>query len=303
VADIAPLLELRNLRAGYGTIDVLHGVDLVLEAGQVYALLGPNGAGKSTTMLMALGVQRPTSGTALVAGRRYTDLRAPMHEVGALLDARATHPARTGRNHLTALATSNGISSRRVDEVLELVGLTTVAGKRTGTYSLGMSQRLGIAGALLGDPPILLLDEPVNGLDPSGITWIRTLLRDLAAEGRTVVISSHLMSEMELTADHLVVVGRGRLIADMSLEAFVVGSAPASVLVRADRPDFAAALRIAGATVLAEPDGTLLVSGMDADRVGRLALAEQVAVSELRTHRASLEEAFMAMTNESVEYR
>ena len=297
------MIELRNLTKRFGASTAVDDLTCTFEPGRVTGFLGPNGAGKSTTMLMALGVQRPTSGTALVAGRRYTDLRAPMHEVGALLDARATHPARTGRNHLAALATSNGISSRRVDEVLELVGLTTVAGKRTGTYSLGMGQRLGIAGALLGDPPILLLDEPVNGLDPSGITWIRTLLRDLAAEGRTVVISSHLMSEMELTADHLVVVGRGRLIADTSLEDFVVGSAPASVLVRVDRPDFAAALRIAGATVLEEPNGSLLVSGMGADDVGRLALAERVAVSELRTHRASLEEAFMAMTHESVEYR
>jgi ABC-2 type transport system ATP-binding protein len=269
--------------------------------GQVTGFLGPNGAGKTTTMLMTLGLQRPTAGSALVAGRRYTDLPVPMREVGALLDARATHPSRSGRNHLLALAVSNGLPRRRVDEVLDTVGLTAVAGKAAGTYSLGMSQRLGIAGALLGDPPVLLFDEPVNGLDPGGIAWVRTLMRDLAVEGRTVVVSSHLMSEMELTADHLVVIGRGRLIADTSLDDFLAGSSR-DLVVRASSAGFAETLREAGATVVEHDEGGLVVTGLDAYAVGKLALTSGTVLTELAPRQSSLEEVFMAMTSDSVEF-
>jgi ABC-2 type transport system ATP-binding protein len=253
-------------------------------------------------MLMTLGLQRPTAGSALLGGRRYRDLPVPMREVGALLDARAVHHSRSGRNHLQALATSNGLPRRRVDEVLDLVGLGAVAGKAAGTYSLGMSQRLGIAGALLGDPPILLFDEPVNGLDPSGIAWARTLMRDLAAEGRTVVVSSHLMSEMEQTADHLVVIGQGRLIADTSLTEFLASQAAEDVLVRAADSGFAETLRGAGATVVTQGDGGLLVGGIDAYAVGKLALVSGTVLTELSPRRSSLEEVFMAMTADSVEF-
>jgi ABC-2 type transport system ATP-binding protein len=284
------MIELRGLTKHFGATTAVDDLTCTFRPGLVTGFLGPNGAGKTTTMLMTLGLQRPTSGTALVAGRRYADLPAPMREVGALLDARATHKARTG------------LPRRRVDEVLEQVGLSAVAGKRTGTYSLGMSQRLGIAGALLGDPAILVFDEPINGLDPSGIAWARKLMRGLAAEGRTVVVSSHLMSEMELTADHLVVIGRGKLIADTSLEAFVVGSVPRDLLVRADDPHFAAMLRDEGATVEEQPDGALVVSGLDAHGVGRLALARQTVLTELTPQRSSLEQVFMAMTEQSVEF-
>ncbi|MFC7531610.1 ABC transporter ATP-binding protein [Actinoplanes sp. GCM10030250] len=296
------MIELRGLTKRFGATTAVDDLTCAFRPGLVTGFLGPNGAGKTTTMLMTLGLQRPTSGTALVAGKRYTDLPAPMREVGALLDARATHPARTGHDHLLALALSNGLPRRRAGEVLERVGLSSVAGKRTGTYSLGMSQRLGIAGALLGDPAILVLDEPINGLDPSGIAWVRNLMRGLAAEGRTVVVSSHLMSEMELTADHLVVIGRGKLIADTSLEEFVAGSVPRDLVVRADDPHFAAKLRAEGATVTEQPDGSLVVSGLDGHGVGRLALAQQVILTELTPQRSSLEQVFMAMTEQSLEF-
>jgi ABC-2 type transport system ATP-binding protein len=297
------MIELRGLTKRFGATAAVRDLTCTFRPGTVTGFLGPNGAGKTTTMLMTLGLHRPTSGEALVGGRRYTDLAAPMREVGSLLDARAAHPARTGRDHLLALALSNGLPRRRVDEVLDEVGLTAVAGKRTGGYSLGMSQRLGIAGALLGDPAILLLDEPINGLDPSGIAWARNLMRRLAAEGRTVVVSSHLMSEMELTADHLVVIGRGRLIADTPLAAFVAGSAPGVLLVRAGTPHFAEMLRAEGATVAEQPDGALRVSGLGAGAVGRIALARQAVLTELTPQRGSLEEVFMSLTEQSVEYR
>jgi len=296
------MIELRGLTKRYGDTTAVADLTCTFRPGLVTGFLGPNGAGKTTTMLMTLGLQRPTSGSALLGGRRYRDLPVPMREVGALLDARAVHHSRSGRNHLLALAAGNGLPRRRVDEVLELVGLTAVAGKAAGTYSLGMSQRLGIAGALLGDPPILLFDEPVNGLDPSGIAWARTLMRDLAAEGRTVVVSSHLMSEMEQTADHLVVIGKGRLIADMSLAEFLASQAAGGVLVRAADSGFAGTLRGAGATVVAQDDGVLLVGGLDAYAVGKLALVSGTVLTELSPRRSSLEEVFMAMTSESVEF-
>jgi ABC-2 type transport system ATP-binding protein len=296
------MIELRGLTKRYGDTTAVDDLTCTFRPGAVTGFLGPNGAGKTTTMLMTLGLQRPTAGSALLGGRRYRDLPVPMREVGALLDARAVHHSRSGRNHLLALATGNGLPRRRVDEVLDLVGLTAVAGKAAGTYSLGMSQRLGIAGALLGDPPIVLFDEPVNGLDPSGIAWARTLMRDLAAEGRTVVVSSHLMSEMEQTADHLVVIGRGRLIADTSLAEFLASRTAGGVLVRAADSGFAETLRGAGATVLTQGDGGLLVRGIDAYAVGKLALGSGTVLTELSPSRSSLEEVFMAMTAESVEF-
>jgi ABC-2 type transport system ATP-binding protein len=296
------MIELRGLTKRYRDTTAVDDLTCTFRPGVVTGFLGPNGAGKTTTMLMTLGLQRPTAGSALLGGRRYRDLSVPMREAGALLDARAVHPARSGRNHLLALATTNGLPRRRVDEVLDLVGLSAVAGKAAGTYSLGMSQRLGIAGALLGDPPILLFDEPVNGLDPSGIAWARTLMRGLAAEGRTVVVSSHLMSEMEQTADHLVVIGKGRLIADTSLAEFLASQTAAGVLVRAVDSGFAETLRGAGATVVAQDDGGLLVGGIDAYGVGKLALASGTVLTELSPRRSSLEEVFMAMTAESVEF-
>ncbi|WP_030439242.1 ABC transporter ATP-binding protein [Actinoplanes subtropicus] len=296
------MIELRGLTKRFGDTTAVDDLTCTFRPGVVTGFLGPNGAGKTTTMLMTLGLQRPTAGRALLGGRHYRELPVPMREVGALLDARAVHHSRSGRNHLLALATSNGLPHRRVDEVLDQVGLTAVAGKAAGTYSLGMSQRLGIAGALLGDPPILLFDEPVNGLDPSGIAWARTLMRDLAAEGRTVVVSSHLMSEMEQTADHLVVIGKGRLIADTSLPDFLASQASAGVLVRAADAGFAGALRAAGAQVVAQGDGGLLVGGLDAYAVGKLALVSGTVLTELSPRRSSLEEVFMAMTSESVEF-
>jgi ABC-2 type transport system ATP-binding protein len=296
------MMELRGLTKRYGDTTAVDDLTCTFRPGVVTGFLGPNGAGKTTTMLMTLGLQRPTAGHALLGGRRYRDLPVPMRDVGALLDARAVHHSRSGRNHLLALAASNGLPRRRVDEVLDVVGLAAVAGKAAGTYSLGMSQRLGIAGALLGDPPILLFDEPVNGLDPSGIAWARTLMRDLAAEGRTVVVSSHLMSEMEQTADHLVVIGKGRLIADTSLAAFLALPAADGMLVRSGDAGFAGTLRRAGATVVAQGDGGLLVGGLDAYAVGKLALESGTVLTELSPRRSSLEEVFMAMTAESVEF-
>ncbi|MFF5292162.1 ATP-binding cassette domain-containing protein [Paractinoplanes globisporus] len=296
------MIELRGLTKRFGDATAVDDLTCTFRPGVVTGFLGPNGAGKTTTMLMTLGLQRPTAGTAHVDGRRYRDLPVPMREVGALLDARAVHASRSGRNHLLALALSNGLPRRRVGEVLELVGLAAVASKAAGTYSLGMSQRLGIAGALLGDPPVLLFDEPVNGLDPSGIAWVRTLMRDLAAEGRTVVVSSHLMSEMEQTADHLVVIGKGRLIADTSLAGFLAERSSSEVLVRAAGAGFADTLRAAGATVAEHVSGELLVTGIDAYAVGKLALASGTVLTELAPRRSSLEEVFMAMTAESVEF-
>jgi ABC-2 type transport system ATP-binding protein len=296
------MIELRGLTKRYGDTTAVDDLTCTFRPGVVTGFLGPNGAGKTTTMLLTLGLQRPTAGRALVGGRRYRDLPVPMQAAGALLDARAVHHSRSGRNHLLALAASNGLPRRRVGEVLDLVGLAAVADKAAGTYSLGMSQRLGIAGALLGDPPILLFDEPVNGLDPSGIAWARTLMRDLAAEGRTVVVSSHLMSEMEQTADHLVVIGQGRLIADTSLAEFLASRTAEEVFVRATDAGFAETLRGAGAVVVARGDGGLLVGGIDAYGVGELALASGTVLTELSPRRSSLEEVFMAMTAESVEF-
>ncbi|MFI1988808.1 ATP-binding cassette domain-containing protein [Actinoplanes sp. NPDC020271] len=299
------MLEIRGLTKRYGETVAVDGLTCTFEPGRVTGFLGPNGAGKTTTMLVALALQRATAGGVRVNGRSYADLPVPMREVGALLDAQAVHPNRAARAHLDALAASNRLPRRRVTEVLDRVGLGEVAGRRAGTYSLGMKQRLGIAAAMLGDPGILLLDEPINGLDPTGIAWARGLMRELAAEGRTVVLSSHLMTEMELTADHLVVIGRGRLIADTSLTSFLDRAEPAELLVRAEAGSgagLAEALRVAGGVVRERADGALLVSGLEAGVVGRVALAGRVVITELSPRRGSLEDVFMSATADAIEY-
>jgi ABC-2 type transport system ATP-binding protein len=297
------VIEARGLTKRFGDVLAVDGLSFDVLPGRVTGFLGPNGSGKSTTMRMAMGLDSPTAGDVTVAGRRYHDLPWPLREVGGLLEANAIHPGRSARSHLRALALSNAIDRHRVDEVLELVGLTAVAGKRVGKYSLGMAQRLGIAAALLGDPPVLLFDEPVNGLDPEGIRWVRTLCRGLAAEGRTVFISSHLMAEMALTADHLVVIGKGRLIAEMPVAEFVARSSSQSVRVRTPAPErLAQALGPAKAIVVPQPDGSMTVTGMVAADIGDLAAALGIAVHEL-TPVASLEDAFMELTNDAVEFR
>jgi ABC-2 type transport system ATP-binding protein len=298
------MIEVTNLTKRYGQTTAVDDLSFRLVPGQVTGFLGPNGAGKTTTMRMILGLDAPTKGSVRIAGRLYRDLPAPLTEVGALLDAKALHGGRSAYNHLRVLAVSNGLPVRRVDEVLGIVGLESVAGRRAGGFSLGMGQRLGIAAALLGDPGILMFDEPVNGLDPEGILWVRTFMRALAAEGRTVLVSSHLMSEMALTADHLVVIGRGRLIADTSVEEFVSRSSQQSVLVRStDDVTLAALLAPAGAMITHPAGGGLDVTGLTSTEVGQVALQAGIALSELTPQRASLEEAFMELTKDSVEYQ
>ena len=298
------MIEARKLRKVYGHTVAVDGIDFQVKPGHVTGFLGPNGAGKSTTMRMILGLDLPTSGTVPVGGRRYQSTVWPLHEVGALLDAHAVHPGRSAYNHLHSLAAANGIALKRVDEVLDQVGLTSVARKRVGGFSLGMSQRLGIAGALLGDPGTLLFDEPVNGLDPDGILWIRTLMRKLADEGRTVLVSSHLMSEMALTADHLLVIGKGRLLADTPLSELIARNSGERVEVRAADPQrLAADLRVAGARVAMEPDGTLGVFGLGSKQIGELAAERGHVLHQLRDVTVSLEEAYFRLTGESVEYR
>jgi ABC-2 type transport system ATP-binding protein len=297
------MIEARNLTKHYGVTTAVDDLSFDVKPGMVTGFLGPNGAGKTTTMRMIPGLDHPNRGQVTVAGKRYRDLPAPLHEVGALLDAKAMHGGRTAHNHLLVLAQSNGIPARRVDEVLAIVGLESVAKRRANGFSLGMGQRLGIAAALLGDPAVLMFDEPVNGLDPEGIVWVRTLMRALAAEGRTVLVSSHLMSEMALTADHLIVIGRGKLIRDEGVEDFVQSSSRQSVRVRTPRAeDLAAHLRAEGADVCPLPDGMLEVVGADAATIGELAASHGIALHELTPQRASLEEAFMELTSDSVEY-
>ena len=297
------MIEARGLTKRFGDVVAVDGLSFDVRPGRVTGFLGPNGSGKSTTMRMIMGLDLADAGTVTVGGRRYHDLAWPLREVGGLLEAKAIHPGRTARAHLRGLARANAIPRRRVDEVIELVGLTAVAGKRAGKFSLGMSQRLGIAAALLGDPPVLLFDEPVNGLDPEGIRWVRTLCKHLAGEGRTVFISSHLMAEMSLTADHLVVIGKGRLIAEMPVQEFVARSSRQSVTVRARTPEeLAGALRGAGAEVLAQPDGSMAVTGASAVDIGELAATMGIALHEL-TPVASLEDAFMELTDTAVEFR
>ncbi|MHB1710747.1 MAG: ABC transporter ATP-binding protein [Acidimicrobiales bacterium] len=297
------MIEVTNVTKHYGKVTAVDDLSFSLKPGQVTGFLGPNGAGKTTTMRMILGLDAPTSGSVTIDGRRYRDLPAPLTQVGALIDAKALHPGRSAYNHLRVLAAGNGLPVSRVDEVLAIVGLESVARRRAGGFSLGMGQRLGIAAALLGDPGILMFDEPVNGLDPEGILWVRNFMRTLAAEGRTVLVSSHLMSEMALTADHLVVIGRGRLIADTSVEEFVSRSSQQSVLVRS-RDDDGLARRLVetGAGVSRPATGGLDVTGITSADVGELAAAAGIVLHELSPQRASLEEAFMEMTTDSVEY-
>jgi ABC-2 type transport system ATP-binding protein len=298
------MIEAHGLTKRYGDKVAVDDLSFTVRPGVVTGFLGPNGAGKSTTMRLILGLDAPTSGSVTVDGKPYRRLAAPLHEVGALLDARSVHPARSAHNHLLAIARTCGIPRSRVDEVIEAVGLREVARKRAGGFSLGMGQRLGIAAALLGDPHTVILDEPVNGLDTEGIRWIRSLLRGLAAEGRTVFVSSHLMSEMALTAQHLIVIGRGRLIADTGMEEFIAGAARASVRVRSTNPDeLAGLLRPRAAAVSRDGDGALSVSGMSTDEVGRLAGAAGITLLELTALQASLEEAFIDMTSDAVEFR
>jgi len=298
------MIEIRDLTKVYGSQKAVNGLSFDIVPGQVTGFLGPNGAGKSTTMRMIVGLDRPTSGTVRVNGRPYSDIMRPLHEVGAVLETGSVHSGRSAYNHLLCLAQSNGIPRRRVDEVLAIVGLETAAKRRAGKFSLGMGQRLGLAAALLGNPPVLLCDEPVNGLDPEGIVWIRTLLRSLAAEGRTVFVSSHLMSEMALTADHLIVVGKGKLIADASTAEVIAGSSLNSVLVRSPQVRHLAGLLTAqGAAVTEEADGALRVTGAEPAEIGDIAAAAAIALHELSPQQASLEAAFMELTHDSVDYR
>jgi ABC-2 type transport system ATP-binding protein len=298
------MIEVRNLTKRFGRTVAVDDLSFAVRPGRVTGFLGPNGSGKSTTMRAILGLALPTRGTALVNGRPYRVLPAPLREVGSMLDARAVHGGRTAHNHLLALARSNRIPERRVDQVLDTVGLADVAGRRAGRFSLGMSQRLGIGAALLGDPAVLMFDEPVNGLDTEGIRWIRDLMKRLAAEGRTVFLSSHLMSEMELTADHLIVIGRGRLIADTSVAEFIEANSQAVTLVRAPRAaELRAVLEGRGAQVELDPKGGWRVVGPDTATVGELALRHGLAVHELLPLRSSLEDVYSRLTAESVEYR
>ncbi|MFI7221310.1 ATP-binding cassette domain-containing protein [Micromonospora maritima] len=297
------MIEARDLSKRYGDRLAVDSLTFTVAPGVVTGFLGPNGAGKSTTMRMILGLDAPTGGTVRVNGRRYAEHRDPLRQIGALLEAKAVHTGRSARDHLLALGATHGIGRRRVDEVIDLVGLREVAGKRAGGFSLGMGQRLGIAAALLGDPAVVMLDEPVNGLDPDGIRWIRGLLRGLAAEGRTVFVSSHLMSEMAQTADHLIVVGRGRLLADVSLAEFTRRASRTTVRVRSPQ---AAALRdlLAGpdVTITGGEPGLLEVNGLRREVIGDRAAAAGLTLHELTATEASLEEAFMTMTRDAVEY-
>jgi ABC-2 type transport system ATP-binding protein len=300
------MIEVRGLTKRYGGKTAVDGLTFGLEPGKVTGFLGPNGAGKTTTMRCILGLDYADAGTVTIDGKAYHDLAYPMGEVGALLDAKAVHGGRSAYNHLLCLAQTNNLPRRRVNEVLELVGLTEVARKRSKGFSLGMSQRLGIAATMLGDPKILMFDEPVNGLDPEGILWIRNLMKALAAEGRTVFVSSHLMSEMEYTADHLIVIGRGKLIADCSMSEFISRSSGASVRVRtpmADELIKAVTARGAATALSADDEGAIEVRGMTAQEVGDIAFEQAIRLHELATVRASLEEAFMELTASSVEYR
>ncbi|HEY1093397.1 MAG TPA: ATP-binding cassette domain-containing protein [Glycomyces sp.] len=298
------MIEVHDLTKRYGDQTAVDGLTFTVKPGIVTGFLGPNGAGKSTTMRMILGLDRPTAGTATVNGRPYADHPDPLHQAGALLDAKAVHTGRSAYRHLHAMAATTGIPKSRVDEVIDIVGLHQVARKRVGGFSLGMGQRLGIASALLGDPDVVILDEPTNGLDPEGVLWIRNLMRDLASQGRTVFVSSHLMSEMALTAEHLIVIGKGRMIADTSVTGFIETAANESVRVRSPQ---AGALHdlLAGpdTTVLSVDRGLFEVTGLTAEDIGDRAAAAGIAIHELTVVRPSLEEAFMELTKDAVEYQ
>jgi ABC-2 type transport system ATP-binding protein len=297
------MIEAQLLTKRYGQTVAVDGASFVVQPGRVTGFLGPNGAGKSTTMRMILGLDTPSSGAVRVNNKPYAELADPLRSVGALLDAKAIVGSRTAANHLKWLADSNTIDRRRVGEVLDLVGLSDVAGRKVGTFSLGMSQRLGIAAALIGDPETVLFDEPINGLDPDGILWIRNLMKSLASEGRTVFLSSHLMSEMAQTADHLLVIGRGRIIADASTDEFITGNAAPSIRVRAvEASALADALTRLGALIEAVPDGAMVVTGLDAAAVGGAAAAHGITLLELAPQQGTLEEAFFDLTRDETDY-
>jgi ABC-2 type transport system ATP-binding protein len=298
------MIEAVGLSKRYGDTLAVDDLSFTVPPGQVTGFLGPNGAGKSTTMRMVLGLDAPSTGSVTVNGRPYAEYRRPLFEVGALLEAKAMHGGRSAYNHLLCLAQSNGIGRSRVDEVLDAVGLRSVARKRSGGFSLGMGQRLGIAAALLGDPRVLMFDEPVNGLDPEGVLWIRNLLKSLAAEGRTVFVSSHLMSEMSITADRLVIIGRGRLIAETTVDDFLKGGTGNYVRVRSPQgEELARLLREGGTEVTRQVDGALSITGATSEVVGELAGAHGLTLHELSTHKASLEDTFMELTRDSVDFR
>ncbi|MFJ6139317.1 ATP-binding cassette domain-containing protein [Kitasatospora sp. NPDC092286] len=297
-------IEMAGLRKRFGATQALDGMTFAVRPGRVTGFVGPNGAGKSTTMRVVLGLDAPDAGRALVGGRPYRSLRSPLTRLGSLLDAGALQPSRTARNHLLWLAHSQGLPARRVDQVLEQVGLADAARRRAGGFSLGMRQRLGIAAALLGDPPALMLDEPFNGLDPEGIRWIRGLLTSLAAEGRAVLVSSHLMGELEDVADHLVVVGRGRVVADTGVRELLAGVAAGRVMLRTSEPLAAAeVLSHTGATVQVTGPGTLGITGLPGEAIVARLTAAAVPFAEVATHRATLEEAYLTLTGDAVQYR
>ena len=298
------MIEIHALTKNYGPTTAVSDLTFTVRPGVVTGFLGPNGAGKSTTMRMILGLDEPTSGSVMVNGRLPRTHAAPLHEIGGMLDPRAMHPSRSAYNHLLALARTSGIRKSRVDEVIDAVGLGAVAKRRAGKFSLGMSQRLGIAAALLGDPATVVLDEPVNGLDVEGIRWIRGLLQDLAARGKTVFVSSHLMSEIAQTATQLIVIGGGKLIADTSMAEFMATAAPSAVRIRSsDQNALARLLRAPGVTVTQADDGALVVTGLQAGQVGGIAGAAGITVLELATEQASLEDVFVGLTQDAVEYR
>jgi ABC-2 type transport system ATP-binding protein len=297
-------IEVAGLRKRYGPVLALDGMSFTVQPGQVTGFVGPNGAGKSTTMRVILGLDAAESGTALIGGRPYRTLRHPLSHVGALLDAAALQPSRSGRNHLRWLACSQGLTTKRADEVAGQVGLGAVIRRRAGGYSLGMRQRLGIAAALLGDPPVLMLDEPFNGMDPEGIVWMRGFLRALAAQGRAVLVSSHLMSELQDTADHLVVAGRGRVIADTSMRDLIAAASGNQVTLHTvAREQATKTLQHAGAGVTAAADGALLITGLRAEQVVVLLNENAIPFAEVSAHRASLEDAYLRLTQDSVEFR
>ena len=297
-------IEVNELRKSFGPTLALDGMTFTVRPGQVTGFVGPNGAGKTTTMRVILGLDAPDEGTALVGGHRYASLRYPLRQVGSLLDAGALQPSRTARNHLLWLAHSQGLGARRVDAVIGQAGLAKVARRRAGGFSLGMRQRLGIAGAMLGDPPVLMMDEPFNGMDPEGIVWMRGFLQSLAGEGRAVLVSSHLMSELEDTADHLVIVGRGKVIADTSTRDLLAAASGDRVTLRtAARPEAAAALEAAGATVAVTGQDTLTISGLPAEQVVAVLSEKTVPFAEVAAHRATLEQAYLDLTRDAVEFR
>jgi ABC-2 type transport system ATP-binding protein len=298
------MIEARGLTKRYGSTLAVDNLSFEVLPGRVTGFLGPNGAGKSTTLRMVLGLDSPTSGTVTIDGRPYPSLHRPLFEVGAMLEAKAIHEGRSAYSHLVCLAQSNGIGRRRVAEVLDIVGLTSVAKKRAGLFSLGMGQRLGIAAALLGDPEVLIFDEPVNGLDPEGIVWIRTLMRSLASEGKTVFVSSHLMAEMALTADHVIVIGRGKLLAEASIDELIQGSSQNFVRVRSlQDAKLDTLVREKGGSSRAEADGALAITGISASAIGELAGTNGIILHELSPQEVSLEEVYMELTHDSVEYR